>query len=442
MGILLRLAALFALWSSAAGQGTCGGGLWTDVAPLNVARQEVGAARVGDHAYVAGGLLAAFATADTVERYDPATDTWDFVAPMPAHRHHLAMAAEGGKLYALGGFGPDSLVKTTAWVYDPASDTWDTLAPLPEERASGWAVGHQGRIFVFGGVNSGQVAASSTLIYDIASDSWSIGADMLLPREHLVACAVGDAIYVIGGRVQGVSLPLLERYDPDLDAFTTLTPMPTARSAPAYGVWGSRIVVAGGEFPGLFDVTEVYDVDTDTWSCQGAMPVPRHGVASVPLDDGILVAGGGTLLGFAPTDHADRFRPASLVASPASLSISAGGTQALDLFGGADHAGRPYLVLGSVSGATPGFVQGPLAVPLNLDAYTQYTLANPNLPPLATTSGVLDGTGAGAAGFVLPPAFPPATVGLTLHHAFGILDPTGPGGTAFVSNAEPLLLLP
>ena len=63
----------------------------------------------------------------------------------------------------------------------------------------------------------------------------------------------------------------------------------------------------------LFDVHEVYDPSDDAWSIAPAMPIPRHGVAAVALDNGFLTPAGGTVQGLAPTAAVDVFIPAVAV---------------------------------------------------------------------------------------------------------------------------------
>ena len=121
-------------------------------------------------------------------------------------------------------------------------------------------------------------------------------------------------------------------------------------------------------------------------------------------------------------------------ASPATISVSAGGAQDFGIQGGAIRAGHTYLVLGSASGTTPGFAALHWHLPLNVpDSYLGFTLGSPNNPVLVNTLGSLDASGAGTAHLVLPPGQDPALVGLTLWHAcltmnrFGI---TGISNTA------------
>jgi hypothetical protein len=112
-------------------------------------------------------------------------------------------------------------------------------------------------------------------------------------------------------------------------------------------------------------------------------------------------------------------------ATPKTISIAAGGAQSLMLSAGAEHSGLFYIVLGTTSGTSGGIPVGTKSLPLHFDAYTFFTLASPNTPPLAGSLGLLDAGGEALAQFsigagVVQPAF----AGLELHHAFIVLDVT------------------
>jgi hypothetical protein len=131
----------------------------------------------------------------------------------------------------------------------------------------------------------------------------------------------------------------------------------------------------------------------------------------------------------------------SLCGDVAEIPLAAGGTQTLSLAAGGAHAGAPYLLLGSLSGTSPGIALGALVLPLEPDAYLLFTLKHPGAPPLAGSAGLLDATGAAAASFAVPPGLPAALVGLTAYHAFAALD-AGAGAVAHVSNAVGVELVP
>ncbi|QDU69410.1 hypothetical protein [Engelhardtia mirabilis] len=128
----------------------------------------------------------------------------------------------------------------------------------------------------------------------------------------------------------------------------------------------------------------------------------------------------------------------ALTVDTASISLSAGGSAGFALDAGAANAGRVYLMLGSVTGSSPATTVGGLDIPLVIDAYTLFTLANPTAPPLIGALGFLDGQGAGTAGFSLPAGSDPALAGIDLHHAYLLPLPV----LDFASNAVSFSLVP
>src|SRR5262245_49409327 len=110
------------------------GGAWASRAPLQVARQETGAARLGDCVYVVGGLLPGFVAPPTVERYEVALDLWTFAPPLPVGLDHMAVAAAGGRIYVIGGYSGDFRARAEVWTYAPGESGWSPGPPLPQPR--------------------------------------------------------------------------------------------------------------------------------------------------------------------------------------------------------------------------------------------------------------------------------------------------------------------
>ena len=143
---------------------------------------------------------------------------------------------------------------------------------------------------------------------------------------------------------------------------------------------------------------------------------PRLGTYS---DSTKVFAGGQVALGTAPSqatqDWAVVLRRPSLWTATPSVSAATGATVALELDGGPHMAGWAYLMLGSISGTTPGF---PLAsgqvLPLKPDAYTQLILTGG--APLSGGAGLLDEAGRATTSLALPAA--PSFVGLRVFHAW------------------------
>jgi N-acetylneuraminic acid mutarotase len=89
---------------------------------------------------------------NTLEAYDPSTDTWTTKAPMPTARSGLSASVIGGKLYAVGGNSQyPYTVFNKVEAYDPATDAWTTEPSMPTAR-TGLATGVVGgRLFAIGG---------------------------------------------------------------------------------------------------------------------------------------------------------------------------------------------------------------------------------------------------------------------------------------------------
>lgn len=252
--------------------------------------------------------------------------SWSTIAPMPTGRTFLAAATvPNGRIYAIGGSNSSSLLNSVE-AYDPATNTWDcsvgdpssgcssaTIAPMPTARA--WlavATGANGRIYAIGGGTVG--AAFSTMeAYDPATNTWSTLAPMPTPRFGLAAASGPDGrIYAVGGRNPSTVFNTVEAYDPATNTWacsagdtspgcssTTLAPMPTARAflAAAAGPDG-RIYAIGGDNASSLDTVEAYDPATNTWSRMAPMPTPRGELAAATGADGRIYAiGGASLIG-------------------------------------------------------------------------------------------------------------------------------------------------
>ena len=132
-----------------------------------------------------------------------------------------------------------------------------------------------------------------------------------------------------------------------------------------------------------------------------------------------------------------------LTADTDTLSLSTGGVQRFTLEAGVEHGLLAYLLLGTLAGTEPGLPIDGLLLPLNPDSYTTAALLAPNTAPLASSLGTLDAQGVACASFTLPPGLPPGLSGLTLHHAFVVIEllPTLLQ-VVLASNAVPLTLAP
>jgi hypothetical protein len=120
--------------------------------------------------------------------------------------------------------------------------------------------------------------------------------------------------------------------------------------------------------------------------------------------------------------------------SPPKLSLGVEGTWVFRLSAGSANAAQPYLMLGTLSGAGPGFVLGQTPWPLAFDSYTRLCLSGPS--PLIGGVGVLDADGNAVATLTLPAAARETLAGAMLHHAAAVYD----GALIRPFDGVPLLL--
>lgn len=90
-------------------------------------------------------------------------------------------------------------------------------------------------------------------------------------------CATIDQyIFACGGFDGAVHLSSVERYDSQLNQWTTVTSMSVRRCYCGSAFIRGRIVVIGGyDGTTLLDTVEVYDSEKDEWTVESQMLTPR-----------------------------------------------------------------------------------------------------------------------------------------------------------------------
>ncbi len=155
------------------------------------------------------------------------------------------------------------------------------------------------RVFVIGG----NLAPESTLAqaFDTTTRSWATLDPLPSPFTMPSVAAVGDRLFVLGG----LGSPKTIEYDAQ-GHWAPRAPMPLmgGRGAAAVGVWGTKIVIAGGILPGQSNnmlntgVRQVdvvaYDTASDTWQTLAPMTVARGYSMGAVVGDEFWVFGGST----------------------------------------------------------------------------------------------------------------------------------------------------
>ena len=153
---------------------------WTVMAPMPTARAAFATAAANGKVYAIGGaILNNCVTVDTVEAYDPVGDVWiTGFAPLPPP---LRFRPSGGTLdnmiYLVGGSTLDDFcvhtVLNTVQAYDPATDSWSEKPPMQSARAQvGLGVDHVNHLlYAVGGTSSAPdyTALATVEVYDPAT---------------------------------------------------------------------------------------------------------------------------------------------------------------------------------------------------------------------------------------------------------------------------------
>jgi hypothetical protein len=289
---------------------------WSEGAPMPFAAGSSSSAVIGNQVYVAGGIVGSSTTTQAA-RYNPATDTWQSIASMPQGRNHAAAESDGTRMFVFGGRGPDSgsdnVVANgfdTVQIYDPATDSWESsldpgsaLSPLPQARGGmGTAVFADGEFWVMGGETlDGSGATADHVygrvdIYDPTANSWRAGPAMPTPRHGIFPVLDGDRIDVAGGGVEAgfSSSTVHEVLDLDPAAFVAFSKSSLAdetSSLPTSLQFGPDGKLYVAQQDGVIKVYEVARNGEDSYAVTGTQTITS--IHSIPNhnDDGTLNAG-------------------------------------------------------------------------------------------------------------------------------------------------------
>jgi len=163
--------------------------------------------------------------------------------------------------------------------------------PTPRWGAAAGVI--DGKLYVAGGYNTVSGSLAVLEAYDPDIDTWETLQPMPYARHGAGGAVIDGKLYIVGGEGK---LSTLVIYDPATDSWTAGPSMSVARSSPGVGAVGGLLYVAGGCLGGCAPVTnalEVYDPDTSTWSTKASMPNSGRGYPAVGVLNDLFYAMGG-----------------------------------------------------------------------------------------------------------------------------------------------------
>jgi hypothetical protein len=223
----------------------------------------------------------------------PQSPTWSQGATEPTPVSESANAVVGNSIYMAGGIGSPSLRGFKR--YDADLDQWTVLPQTPAGRDHGLAAAIGDSIYVTGGNHNGPGDHSSNgWRYVIPENRWEAITQLPAVTQAAGAALAGFAYF---GDTQGN----LVQFDP-----RTRTTRNIAKAAGNIGRDHSQLVafqgelwLIGGRSPGTQTATvRIYDPASESWRVGPTLANARAGFAAAASRDRLFVAGGEILSAF------------------------------------------------------------------------------------------------------------------------------------------------
>ena len=137
-------------------------GIWTAVAPMNTPRSGHGVVSAQGKLFAVGGYglndQGQNEYLKSVECFDPSTGVWTNINPMNEAREWLGLAVLGDKLFAMGGRDEDGTLSSVECLdLSVPNSQWTTVAPMTSPRFRMGAVVTGGKIYIAGGRGSSSI---------------------------------------------------------------------------------------------------------------------------------------------------------------------------------------------------------------------------------------------------------------------------------------------
>jgi N-acetylneuraminic acid mutarotase len=244
-------------------------------------------------------------------------------------RYGVGGFALNGKGYVACGWHTGSPALTDLWQYDPTSDAWTQKASLPGAgRYSCISVATSTKAYLGLGYTPWM---NDWWEYDPDLDTWTAKASFpMVGRQAANAFVIDDQVYVgLGARDVVASTATLYddwyRYDPLLDTWTAIAPLPAPPRLAAYAFSfnGIGYVMGGAGVQGstkvVYNDMWAYSPPYDQWLMMGLFPgTPMNAGIALPTSTSVFMGTGGVGLGDAnwvPTGLTDawwEYRPGGI----------------------------------------------------------------------------------------------------------------------------------
>ena len=226
--------------------------------------------------------------------YDANNNTWETKTPMLTSRGRLNLITVDDKIYCFGGEISSANYSTANECYDPSTDTWTTKEKVINNYyllSKHPVVSYNHKLYYLG---------YEVFCYDTISDTWTkLNQSGFYGDSNItqaMASVVNGIAYVFGGFRDSFATSAFNCYDINTDTWSSLGNMPIARESSSVCTVNDKIYIMGGHnTSGNLKDNKLYDPSTNTWEDKQDMLNARGNFKLNLIDDIIYAVGGGTL---------------------------------------------------------------------------------------------------------------------------------------------------
>lgn len=283
----------------------------SDSFSLTTARYGHAVVNDGKNIYVLAGANPRGFLSD-IEVIDPLTGKIEVLTGRLIPRRFFSAVWDGEhSIYIFGGIS----VANRTMGLEKRVEIFDTIThevryakhlPIPLRINS--AVLSNGSIYIFGGSYLGKQklkASPIVAVFNIAKNEWMQAADMPTAKETRAVVKDG-LVYVVGGYDGKNALDVFEKFDPAVNRWESLPPLPAKISAHSVTVVKDKLFVFGN----YNDLTSTYSYDftTKKWEKINIGYKPSRHNAATTLNGTTYVIGGTTATSNSALDYIQRFK--------------------------------------------------------------------------------------------------------------------------------------
>ncbi|KAM3934889.1 kelch-like protein 35 [Leptodactylus fuscus] len=220
-----------------------------------------------------------------IHSYDPRSYQWESLPMFPrCPNSDMAACVLKNDIYVSGG----DIYSQDVWMFKIQENNWFKMAPLTTKRWRHGMVTLKGQIYAVGGVH-GPKRLSTVERYSPNTNTWSPVTPMLDAVSSAAVVSCMNKLYVIGGAVDNNgNTDKVQCYCHEEDKWTYVSPAPFCKDGLSGVEIDGTIYVVGGLLSAIFS----YRPSTDTWSEEASLPAPLINCGVTAYRGKIYIMGG------------------------------------------------------------------------------------------------------------------------------------------------------